>query len=363
MKMALLMLGSLTLPSLISPASPARTWAWLRYFLAITDADDFRITRDFSELDPHLKSILSDDLGVALSTQWLFDRLGGFQDIVDGRSFMLQFPHRLKKRANAPTAKVGPSKAPDYVVLDKANKWHVLECKGTQSGAGVRDGYLTDALSQKQVILLNDNIRGERLAAGLSISHEDRRRSSSLRVIDPEVDPILTLESSDVPEIKSKVRRLSVARALGMIGLNEASMELSLPPDALEAGDYLKYVEKHRMREATQARSERASGELQSRDLDHFTLGSRGFEGRTITINLPGLVRGQSFDTLVVRQGVDSDLLHELASVPSFSGDDIDTRIDTRLSDAVVEMVSDGTRVILKQGELLFAELILKRRA
>lgn len=99
LKMALLLLGSLTLPSLISPASPARTWAWLRYFLAITNDQDFRITRDFSELDPHLKTILSDDFGVALSTQWLFDRLGGFQDIVDGRSFILQFANSLEKRS------------------------------------------------------------------------------------------------------------------------------------------------------------------------------------------------------------------------------------------------------------------------
>jgi hypothetical protein len=257
---------------------------------------------------------------------------------------------------------VGPSKAPDYVVLDKANKWHVLECKGTQSGAGARDGYLRDALSQKQVILLDDDIRGERLAAGLSISHEGRRRNSSLRVVDPEVDPLLNLESSDVPEIKSKVRRLSVARALGMIGLNESAMELSLPPDVLEARDYLKYVEKHRMRETIQARSARASAELHLRDLEHFAFGSGDFEGRTITINLPGLIRGEAFDTLVVRQGVDSDLLQELSSVSSLFGDEIDKRIDARLSDTVVEMASDGRRVILKQGTLLFAELIFKNR-
>src|SRR4051812_45803822 len=68
---ALVMLGTLTLPSLISPASPALFWAWLRYFLAIANNDDLRITRDFSELDPHQKSILSDDFGVAISTQWL----------------------------------------------------------------------------------------------------------------------------------------------------------------------------------------------------------------------------------------------------------------------------------------------------
>ena len=66
-KKALVMLGTLTLPSLISPASPARLWAWLRYFLALASDGDFRITRDFSELDPHLKGILSDDLGVAIS--------------------------------------------------------------------------------------------------------------------------------------------------------------------------------------------------------------------------------------------------------------------------------------------------------
>jgi hypothetical protein len=128
-KKALVMLGTLTLPSLISPASPALFWAWLRYFLAVADNNDLRITRDFFELDPHQKSILSDDLGVAISTQWLFDRFGGFKDIVDGRRFMLQFPQLLRTNRNVPTAKVGPSKAPDYVILDNAGKWHVLECK------------------------------------------------------------------------------------------------------------------------------------------------------------------------------------------------------------------------------------------
>lgn len=149
---ALLMLGTLTMPGLISSASPARFWAWVRYFLSIANDDDFRITRDFSDLDPHQKGILSDDLGVALSTQWLFDRLGGFKSILDGRHFMLQFPELLLTKTKAPTAKVGPSKAPDYVILDKSNRWHVLECKGTQSGPGFRDKFLKDALSQKQVI-------------------------------------------------------------------------------------------------------------------------------------------------------------------------------------------------------------------
>jgi hypothetical protein len=75
---ALLMLGTLTMPNVFSPASPGRFWAWLRYFLAPAASDDLRVTMDFSDLDPHQKGILSDDFGVAISTQWLFDRLGGF---------------------------------------------------------------------------------------------------------------------------------------------------------------------------------------------------------------------------------------------------------------------------------------------
>src|SRR6266496_1877836 len=204
-KKALVMLGTLTLPSLISSASPALFWAWLRYFLAVADNNDLRITRDFFELDPHQKSILSDDLGVAISTQWLFDRFGGFKDIVDGRRFMLQFPHLLRTNRNVPTAKVGPGKAPDYVILDNAGKWHVLECKGTQSGPSSRDRFLKDALSQKQVILINGAICGERLAVGLAISHEDQRRDSELRIVDPDVDPVLTLSPPQEKEMQSKV--------------------------------------------------------------------------------------------------------------------------------------------------------------
>jgi hypothetical protein len=95
MQAAFLMLGTLTMPNLMSPASPARFWAWLRYFLAVSQRDDFRVTMDFADLDPHQKGILSDDFGddfgVALSTQWMYDTLGGFAEIVDGRRFLLQF--------------------------------------------------------------------------------------------------------------------------------------------------------------------------------------------------------------------------------------------------------------------------------
>lgn len=358
---ALLMLGTLTLPGMISSASPAILWAWVRYFLSIAGDDNFRITRDFSELDPHQKGILSDDLGVALSTQWLFDRLGGFKSILDGRHFMLQFPELLLTKTKAPTAKVGPSKAPDYVVLDKSNRWHVLECKGTQSGRGFRDKFLKDALSQKQVIQINGRIRGERLAAGLSISHEDQNLDSSLRIIDPEVDPVLTLESSQASEMKSKAHRLSVASALGMVGLSDVAAELSLPPNALEAKDYLQRVERRRLRATAEARNVRASTQLRERTLPHFEFRSRAYEGRRIIVDLPE-VRGRfPFNSIVIQQGVDADLLRELSAASSLFGDAVDRRIDERLSSSTVAVESDELRATLIYDEVLFSEIIFKQ--
>jgi hypothetical protein len=189
---------------------------------------------DFADLDPHQKSILSDDFGVAIATQWLFDRFGGFTKIVDGRRFMWQFSHLLRVRQNQSKAKVGPSKAPDFVLRDRSGKWHVMECKGTQSGRGWRNKFLMDALSQKQMLQVVGTIRGERLATGLAISNEEDRARTELRVIDPENDePLLTLSDSDSAQIDQSADRITLARALGIVGLSEAAIEIALPADIL----------------------------------------------------------------------------------------------------------------------------------
>lgn len=205
---AFLMLGTLTMPDILSPASPARFWAWLRYFMAPARTGDLRITMDFADLDPHQKGILSDDFGVALSTQWLFDRFGGFADIVDGRRFILQFAHLLPNKTKPVTAKVGPTKAPDFVIKDLRGRWHVLECKGTQSGRAARNRSLDDALAQKQVIQIIGGLRGERLAAGLSLSNERSKDLTELRVVDPEGESLIELGESQSDEIDMAARRI-----------------------------------------------------------------------------------------------------------------------------------------------------------
>src|SRR5438094_451571 len=74
--LALLMLGSVTVPGGFTSASPAGFWAWVRYLSAISTSRWLRITGPFADLDPHQKSILSDDFGVAIATTWFANAVG-----------------------------------------------------------------------------------------------------------------------------------------------------------------------------------------------------------------------------------------------------------------------------------------------
>ena len=62
------MLGKLTTPIHASGVSLSEHWAWIRYLQAVNGKKShLTITRAFSGLDPHQKTILSDDFGVGVS--------------------------------------------------------------------------------------------------------------------------------------------------------------------------------------------------------------------------------------------------------------------------------------------------------
>jgi hypothetical protein len=359
---ALLMLGTLTMPSLLSAASPGRFWAWLRYLLAPTDSNDLRITMDFADLDPHQKSILSDDFGVAISTQWLFDRYGGFTEIVDGRRFMLQFAHLLRAKQKKYKAKVGPSKTPDFVLQDSSGRWHVLECKGTQSGRSYRNALLRNAISQKHTLQIGGRIRGERLAAGLAISNEQDLERTELRVIDPDGEPLLTLHEADSDEIALKAHRVAIARALGVVGLNEAAIEISLPPDVGIGDELLWKTEARRVRASKEDRYGRAAQQLRERDLTTFNHAHRKYEGRRVQFELPEIGRTKPFNEIGVRQGVDHDFLEEISRIGSDLADPLNRSLEKRIKRQLIKIEGDGQRTTLTYGDLFFAELTLRRR-
>ncbi|MCI0995179.1 hypothetical protein [Pseudomonas corrugata] len=64
--------------------------AWVRYLAAITPNDDkIKLTQSFATLDPHQKTILSDDFEKGVSMLQLWDTLS-FDLVVDGTYFMRQ---------------------------------------------------------------------------------------------------------------------------------------------------------------------------------------------------------------------------------------------------------------------------------
>ena len=358
---AFLMLGTLTMPDLLSPASPARFWGWLRYYLAPSITSDLRITLDFAGLDPHQKGILSDDFGVALSTQWLFDRFGGFRDIVDGRRFMVQFSHLLPKKGKSATAKVGPGKAPDFVIKDPLGKWHVLECKGTQSGRSQRDTYLEKALSQKQMIQITGSLRGERLAAGLAISNERSKESTHMRIVDPEGgDPLIELGDQQSEEVDLAAHRIAVARALGVVGLGEAAIEFSMPEHVQAAGRFLRRSEASRLRADRSIRRRSAQQELQNRQLQRVTLRGIKYEGRSADFTDLPFNPVVGIRRIRVTQAVNHDMIDEIAAIdPGLPDDALSAKIGSYTANASVEIVSHGEGITLTYGDLLIATLEL----
>jgi hypothetical protein len=101
----------------------------MRYFGALSPDSEFRLSDDFSELDPHQKTILSDDFGMGMSMH-LMSRALGLQMFCDGKYFIDRLSHRVRCNITASKAKSGPRKSPDFVGVDGAGKWHVIECKG-----------------------------------------------------------------------------------------------------------------------------------------------------------------------------------------------------------------------------------------
>jgi hypothetical protein len=354
---ALHMLGTLTMPNMFSPASPALFWAWLRYYRALAAASDLRITIDFSDLDPHQKGILSDDFGVALSTQWVADRLGPFTHMIDGRRFANQFTRLLRKKHKS-KAKVGTSKAPDFVMRDTAGKWHVLECKGTQSSRDYQRRVLKTALAQKRAIQLFGSIQGQQLASSLYIAHENERSGSSMRVIDPEEDdPLIRLTEQQAGEMEAKASRLAVAQALGSIGLNEVAVEMSLPPDVDPESELLLPSELARLRSSRGARVARATEQARARSLDSFTHRHRRYEGRVIEVDLPPPTVQLPYRRVRIHQGVVSEIIQELTSVDSLLDHSVDDQIHPYTFSARIVVEADQDHTTLTYGDVLYSEL------
>lgn len=234
----LLKIGFLTTPSSASGVSLSEFWAYVRYLAAITGDSDLRLTTAFSNLDAHQKTILSDDFGMGVPMTWLTHTLD-LQQICDGRYFLDRFAAQagaiVQKKARR-----GPSKVPDFVARDGSGAWHVIECKGTQSGSGYQANQIgsagpppTGGIAQKNSIVFPRSYSGQRLVCALSIGLEGVAGSSTLKIVDPEPEDPVVVEDVNLNLAEDAVQRGSIARRSDSPALKQQLMSQPRPWGAL----------------------------------------------------------------------------------------------------------------------------------
>ena len=321
----LLALGYLTTPPQSSGASLSEYWAWVRYFCAISDESDLRLTNDFSELDPHQKTILSDDFGMAVPIYWLIRTLG-LGPITDGRYFIDRLAPLVGATAERP-ARRGPRKSPDFVAQDHRGRWHVIECKGTQSGLDYRNRQLGNpqsptqgAVSQKRTITFPAGSTGQCLACGLFIAFEDGEEPSDLRIIDPpeEEEPFVIEKTHERLAIET-VHRAVGGRSLLLSGFRTASSALVQPWRRADIPQPALELDPDEHREFVSERIGRVREELRSRDsAPTFSSEDGPFYGRAASIELPRTVYVKEIPIrgVSVRHGVNRQFLDDLARYP-----------------------------------------------
>jgi hypothetical protein len=121
----------------VSPRMPqwwaASLWAVYRYFAAVDDkVPELRLHECIEDIDTNPKKVLSDDWGTGVAVEWL-DSQFQYQYVGHGRNTMLELK-RQGLTAYVGKKKRGPQKCPDFFCIDPAGRYHLIECKGNQSG-------------------------------------------------------------------------------------------------------------------------------------------------------------------------------------------------------------------------------------
>jgi len=216
-------------------------WAWLRYFPAIDDGPPLRLRPEWSELDPHQKTILSDELGVGVTTCMLAQhlQLAEFVDTLYFLRVLLPGQFRLGR-----TARRGPEKAPDYISRSPAGGVVVLECKGTQSSRTALEKSIRAGIPQKNN--LQRTARGmtpieHSLVGGFFIPQASSSEGPLVLFADPEGEELPRLLADQDPRrVHRAILQVFLAKVMALVGQPALAEELvNIPLEALEAQEIM----------------------------------------------------------------------------------------------------------------------------
>lgn len=323
----LLLIGQLTTPPVARGVSLSEFWAWVRYLYAVSGDADLRISRDFASLDSHQKTILSDDFGMGVPIGYLIGKLG-LTAWSDGRYFMDRMSALVAGPLPIPH-KRGPKKAPDFVLVDTRGLFHIVECKGGQSGHKARDrqishvtadGVQTGGVVQKQMVKLPAHLQGQRLVCGLSLGKAGQARPSgvsNLKIVDPDFEIEYDISEMDDLSIGDPIARAVLAKSLRSGGFGLAAAAVAAPSGTSARSlstERLKLVSRISRRRGIEQRNAAARAELSSPAVPTFTIGDRKLAGREVSmvLPLPLMIDGRIYRRVIIRQGVTLDLIAEI---------------------------------------------------
>ena len=319
----LLMIGYLTTPTSTTGVSLSEFWAWVRYLAAIKPDADLRLAQSFSDLDPHQKTILSDDFGMGVPMLWLSERLA-LNSIVDGRYFLDKFSASVGAHQKY-SSKRGPSKTPDFVARDESGVWHVIECKGTQSGPKYSAKQLgnngpppSGGVAQKKSIIFPPAYTGQRLVSGLQIGVETGE-PSRLVIVDPEPHQPFEIGADDLEFANDAASRGVVSKALRLAGFETAAEAIASPFGTTPSS--VRYTSKRQedsRQKTVEERNMRAREDLE-RAKERTPLFDGQFRGRERSFDLPRsiFVGDYEVNKVIVKQGVKQDVLEEMSERPT----------------------------------------------
>lgn len=369
----LLLVGHLTTPTLSVGVSLSELWACVRYYYALAPCSDMRLTEAFAELDSHQKSILSDDFGMGVPISWLIDPLK-LSAWCDGREFAKRFA-ALTLAAPPKVKKQGPGKSPDFVFLDETGRYHVVECKGTQSGASARNkqlshitkgGQPSGAVVQKMMIILKPRFQGQRLACGVTIARDGAPGDTDLEIRDPE--GALTIEVKDGQEIYAEdaVVRGSMARVLRAAGLPASASAMAAPSGLTPEARPLKVRSRERVRaRLVNERRGRAEAEIATAIVELAGDLPTNWVTRRSVIALPRPleVDGKAFRSVSIEEAVSIDVLKELQQGGLREGVIAETAEWLPKALGRLRLKSDGVHAELLLGDVFRSSMTLRAEA
>jgi hypothetical protein len=213
--MALLRIGLASVPVGIPHFFLAIRWAQLRYGWMTNGRPILKLRDEADDLDIHYKKLLSDDWGVGFSLEWLSQRFG--YTGVHHAGIVLGHLQQLGVAKAKGKATQGQHKSPDFIAVDPGGKFHIIECKGTQTPAHSKQQIQRGIGQKLNIEFADESMVAQRMVASLYIARAKAKQSSCLTISDPPLEEnpkrgryLVAADSSSV--IQKAIRASTLAK-------------------------------------------------------------------------------------------------------------------------------------------------------